>query len=160
MPSKVLLFGDSHVKRMLRESEFIEFFGVPGMNASSWRRHVEILKLYKVVILQVGGNDVSQHPRKKSAPVETIRDTKKELKALLDWCKKNSIVGYIMTVINRESSKAAIDLLNGRIKKTFRKYAVYDLPATKLASDKVHLTADSYERLVDSLEKVAEKVAL
>ena len=128
------------------------------MNASSWKRHIDVLQKYDVIILQVGGNDVSQHPRRKTAPVESIGDTKKVLKELLDWVKENEKVGYIMPIINRDCSWVAIEMLNSRIEKTFKQYALKELPITNLSSDRVHLTPDGYSQPSDYLINFAKSL--
>ena len=158
MNSKVLVFGDSHVKKMSRYSDCLDFFGVSGMNASSWVRYKDVLQKYQTVILQVGGNDVSQHPRRKDDPIEHIAETKQVLKQCIDWCKENGRKTYIMTIINRKSAKAGIDLLNGRMKKTFKNYAIADLPDTELSQDNVHLTPDGYVKLAHYLEEFVRKL--
>ena len=99
-----------------------------------------VLQKYNLIILQVGRKDVSQHPIKKTAPVESIGDTNNFLKELLDWCKENGKFGYIMPTINRDCSWVAIKILNSQIEETFKKYALKALPKTNLPSDRVHLT--------------------
>ena len=62
---------------------------------------------------------MSKHAIKKSAPLESIGDTKKVLKELLEWGKMIGIVGYIMPIINWGCTWVAIEKLNSRSEKTF-----------------------------------------
>ena len=67
---EVLVIGDSHVNKKgdsMRAGQNFKFSGVGGAHAHDWSRHfTDILERSsaEVVIVQLGGNDVSQHPKK------------------------------------------------------------------------------------------------
>ena len=136
---KLMVFGDSHVKKMSDRSNYVDFFGVPGLNATSWSKYLNILEQYKIIVFQMGGNDLSIHPKRVKDPVESIGDTRKVLKEVMDWCKETGRIGLIMRIISRKSDETAISMLNKRLKRTFKHFILPDLPPSNLASDNVHL---------------------
>ena len=98
--NKLLVFGDSHVKKMSDRSNYVDFFGVPGQKATSWSKYMSVLEQYKVIVFQMGGNDLSIHPKRVTDPIESIGDTRKVLKEVMDWCKETGRIGLFGRILD------------------------------------------------------------
>ena len=115
---QILVFGDSHVTRLSSCSNEIglSFYGIGGLKATDWQRHKSIFTSADVVILQLGGNDVSGHPRRGNI-TEPLDDTVRRIKEIMDFLKNNGKVGIVTTIISRRCAEKPIDLMNNRLKK-------------------------------------------
>ena len=155
MNSKVLVIGDSHVRRMAAPSVVVDFFGVPGLNAYDRSNYLDILCDYSTIVFEFGGNDISQHPRRLLDPVESIGDTRVIIKDAMDWCRETGRRGFLMPIITRESASTAIHMLNCHLRKSFRQFMMPELPEVLLSNDNVHVTVESYNILREYVEQYA-----
>ena len=158
---KVLCFGDSHVKRMsavpvAREIGF-SFLGIAGLKAAHWERHCNNLKNFDVIVIQLGGNDVTAHPDKPNI-TETIRDTEKNIQSLMQFCRSSGKIGLVTSPIMRPAGETATSLLNSRLRKRFRSFFIKVSLDAHLSDDGVHLNQRGYtEFLHAAREAVNEK---
>ena len=155
---KVLCFGDSHVKRMSAVPVAREIgFSFLGLKAAHWERHCNNLKNFDVIVIQLGGNDVTAHPDKPNI-TETIRDTEKNIQSLMQFCRSSGKIGLVTSPIMRPAGETAISLLNSRLRKRFRSFFIKVSLDAHLSDDGVHLNQRGYtEFLHAAREAVNEK---
>ena len=142
---------------MSDKSNYGDFFGVPGLNATSRPKYMNVLEQYKLIVFQMCGKDVSTHPKRVTDPFESIRDTRKVLKEVMDWCKETGRIGFVFHLKSRRSAETAISMLIKRLRKTFKHFNLPDLPPSKLANDNVHLTAGGYQNVGMFVEKFGQE---
>ena len=150
---KILVFGDSHVTRLSSCFTDLElsFVGIGGLKATDWEKHQSILTSADVIILQLGGNDVSGHPRRANI-TEALGDTVRRIKDIMDFLKTQGKVGIVTSIISRRCAEVPIDLMNQRLRKKFGK-RVIDFQSSGLGSyDGVHLTGNGYQQLLYKIE--------
>ena len=144
----VLFVGDSHVAKMEKEAPGVckfGFVGIGGAQTHDWKLNIgNVIQRLKseVVVIQMGGNDVSQHPKKFVCDKLPIGQTAQHLCALMRFCRQEGKEAYVVKVVSRQncSSRAeAISMLNKRLKDQRKHYFV--------THDQVHLTKAGYAEL-------------
>ena len=158
---EVLVIGDSHVKKMgdsMRAGQNFKFSGVGGAQAHDWSRHFrDILEQSsaEVVIVQLGGNDVSQHPKKQYNDQLPIGNTAQALLELMKFGKTLGKDILLMEVISRRNEKVhaeAISMLNKRLREQRKNYYIpIVLDDWFFAKDNVLLTPGCYDDVVECI---------
>ncbi len=149
----VLIYGESHVRKMapmLEEQNDcvkIDCMGISGANMRDWRDDREMLESYDVIVLVLGGNDISVHPRHTEKAPDTVASTFNFVRDCCRQSRKHILVGE---VIPRLSNIKGIGFLNRRIVHAFTQQFVAAslLKPEELtwAPDNVHLTQAAYLR--------------
>ena len=96
---KILLLGDSHVKRNSQcvtlelNPHEMSFLGISGLDITNWQRFLREVPEVDVIVIQAGGNDVSQHPlqpHRTPMPAISVKENLKSLVRVL--LQKTSLV--------------------------------------------------------------------
>ena len=150
---QILVFGDNHVTRLSSCFTDLElsFFGIGGLKATDWEKHQSILTSADVIILQLGGNDVSGHPRRGNI-TEPLDDTVRRIKDIKDFLKDKGNVGIVTTIISRRCAEVPIDLMNQRLRKKFGKRVIAFESSGLESYHGVHLTGNDYQQLRDKIQ--------
>ena len=105
----VLFVGDSHVAKMEKEARQgcnFEFVGIGGAQAHEWTVNfgdkIQRSKA-EVVVIQMGGNDVSQYPRKSVCDKLPNGRTAQHLCALMRFCRQEGKEAYVVKVVSRQN---------------------------------------------------------
>ena len=159
----VLFVGDSHVAKMEKEAPegcMFEFVGIGGSQAHDWKLNFGIViqrSKAEVVMTQMGGNDVSQRPKKFVCDKLPIGQTAQHLCALMRFCRQEGKEAYIVKVVSRQNCSLhaeAISMLNKRLKDQRKHYFVtHDVDSDEnFASNQVHLTKAVYAELLSVVD--------
>ena len=154
----VLFVADSHVAKMEKEAPGVckfEFVGIGGAQAHDWKLNFgNVIQGSKaeVVVIQMGENDVSQHPKKFVCDKLPSGQTAQHLCALMRFCRQEGKEAYVVKVVSRQNCSShaeAISMLNKRLKDQRKQYFVtHDVDSDEnFASDQVHLTKAGYAEI-------------
>ncbi len=170
---KIILYGDSHVKRCEQAASGIaldvslDFLGVPGLNICNWQSQYVLLREYDIIYVQGGGNDGSQHPRKpldKPVSPQLIRDALKAMYAAL--AKDNpKVVLYITSALPRHSETVPTALnkvLYGGFRSHFLnlKSKMENDVLPNGFVDTVHKTTNTYRGILEEIAAHIKEVSL
>ena len=146
---RVLVFGDSHVARMASVSTYeqLVFRGISGLKATDWKKYCDEIDSFDLILVEMGGNDVSNHPRKPDIP-KTVGEAFRAIKEFMTFCVEKKI-GLVLRVISRDNGRLGCDLLNGRLRKCFRSFFIDCDIDWQYSKDRVHLVEGCYRRFLD-----------
>lgn len=150
--SEVVIFGDSHVVRMekvlgFNKPEGISFHGVSGLKLCDFGRHMESLTIFKLVVVLLGGNDASQHPRKQEDEPEDACVIVKRMKSFADLLLEKGVQEVIICeILPREAYPASFFYLNQVLAKKFRSHFLpwVHSPEHRSGMDRVHFRDYDY----------------
>ena len=152
--NKILIVGDSHLKRLKDVFRFraeINAIGVPGAKLDFLKRMKEEINCADVVLVMLGGNDITRHPKKpEDDPLRTIGQATEFLRAFRNYLNFKEKKFLLLQVIPRDSfpeTRKWINQFNDRLLLRFKPHLIqlgFDLD---WRSDRVHLTDDSYKTI-------------
>ena len=119
---------------------------IGGAQAHEWKLNFgDIIQRSKaeVVVIQMGGNDVSQHPKKFVCDKLPIGQTTQHLCALMRFCRQEGKEAYVVKVVSRQNCSShaeAISMLKNRLKDQRKNsFVTHDIDSdNNFASDQVH----------------------
>ena len=141
---RFLVFGDSHVARMASISTYeqLVFRRISGLKATDWKKYCDEIDSFDLILMEMGGNDVANHPRKPNIP-KTVGEAFRAIKEFMMFCAEKKEIGFVLRVISRDNWRLGCDLLNGRLEKCFRSFFIdYDID-WQYSKDWVHLVEGS-----------------
>ena len=152
----VLVVGDSHVVRMGKENlePNFSFHGIGGAQAHDWvRLFRDVIERSpaNVIMIQLGGNDVSQNPRRVVPDQLPIGRTAQSIMEIMKFCRVVGKEAYIIQTVSRNNSRVheeAIGLLNKRLREQRKNYFVSHDIEYEFLKDQVHLTPKKYAELL------------
>ena len=129
----VMIIGDSHVARMEEEARNlpnVSFLGIGGVQAHDcvrgFRDSIE-QSTAEVVLIQLAGNDVSQHPHRREPDQKPIGRTAQHIMAIMKFCRAVGKEAYVMQTISRRNCRVheeAIGLLKKRLREQRKNFFV------------------------------------
>ena len=140
--------------------EHLVFRGVSGLKAVDWESFHDEFDEFDLILVEMGGNDVSNHPRKPHIP-KTVKEVFQAIKDFMMFCVQKEKVGLMLPVIPRDNGRMGCDLLNGRLRKCFRSFFIDTDIDWKYNKDRVHLSESCYRSFLDfavgqSLSKIED----
>ena len=159
---RIVIFGDSHVNHMrkslkhqvnisFKSPDNIQFIGIPGLCSDMWELNFDeiVASSPSLVIIMMGGNDVSIHPRKSwiipKSPLYPFNNIMSMRKKLLLLNIPTMVVGALKRA--NKATNERIGQLNTELRKTLQKKYIglgSNVRLLKDFDDETHLESVTY----------------
>ena len=160
-----LFVGDPHVAKMEKKARqrcSFDFVCIGGAQAHEWKINFgNIFQRSKaeILVIQMGGNDVSQHPKKFVSDNLAVGQTAQHLCALMRFCRQEGKKAYGVKVASRQNCSLhaeAISILNKSLKDQKKNnFVTHDVDSdNNFSSNQVHLTKAGYAELLSVVDNL------